>query len=494
MELEIKATTKQILGWEAWNDPEKQIIIFGGGAGGGKSYLGCQLMLVGALRYPGSRWFIARNELKRLMATTYKTFVKVCKDYDIKGWRLDGKYNVIMFDNGSEIHLLDIGYKPSDPDYERLGSYEFTGGFGDEISEWAFDAYDILKSRIGRNNLFPIYEDEEQEVLLDTLEVFPKFFGACNPSKNWVMQTFYYPWKKDELPDNTTFIQSLYQDNPYTAKSYGKQLEGIANKTNKARLMFGEWEYADDIADMTSYEALSDMFSNAVKKDGEKYMVIDVARQGEDSTVFALWDGLECYKIEKFEKINTAKIKEIARDYATKEQIPYSNILVDMGGGYGGGVIDQMEGINGFMGSASPLVTKEQIRMKRHRLANERIPSTIYNHLKSQCAFKMAELINEKKVACRVGDERDMIIADLSALLRQKDPEKEGKLQIEPKDEVKRQLQRSPDVGDTFIMRAWFELRKVVAEVDPIKDKEITQAQANQFSQFKSANLANSTE
>jgi len=38
--------------------------------------------------------------------------------------------------------------------------------------------------------------------------------------------------------------------------------------------------------------------------------------------------------------------------------------------------------------------------------------------------------------------------------------DKDGKLKIVGKDEVKEAIGRSPDTGDTFIMRMWFELMK----------------------------------
>jgi hypothetical protein len=46
--------------------------------------------------------------------------------------------------------------------------------------------------------------------------------------------------------------------------------------------------------------------------------------------------------------------------------------------------------------------------------------------------------------------------------IRSKDGDKDGKRKIEPKDEVKKAIGRSPDNGDCFIMRMYFELAKPV--------------------------------
>ena len=82
-----------------------------------------------------------------------------------------------------------------------------------------------------------------------------------------------------------------------------------------------------------------------------------------------------------------------------------------------------------------------------------------FQHLKAQCAFKLAELVETHKIAARPGGDQDEIIEDM-AQIRQRDMEKDGKLKIVPKEEVREALGRSPDVGDTFIMRAYFELLK----------------------------------
>lgn len=465
---EIRPTKKQEQAWEKWLDDTTRFIVFGGGAGGGKSWVGCEMVLTGCYFYPGSTWFLARNELKRLMNTTYKTWNKVCKHHNIPttDWKLDGQYNVIKFTNGSEVHLLDVAYKPTDPMYERFGSYEFTGGFGDEINEWEFDAYDVLKSRIGRNNTFKTDKD--------VIEVPPKFFGACNPAKNWVYQEFYKPWKSGELPFDKAFIQSLYSDNPHTAKTYGEQLASIKNTVNRQRLMEGLWEYADDITALVSYTTLSNMFSNPEATTGEKYAVFDVARGGSDAAIANLFDGWHSYKrIELPKTDDPQELREEVRNILISENIKYKNAIYDdngIGWALGGG---ELKGLRQFVGSRTALPTKKQLQVKKRNPLDPQAQPPNFTNLKSQCGFFLADKINQHEVSVTEEEDRDIIIEDLSALLQQHNIEKEGKLQLRPKEDTKDELGRSPDHGDTFVMRSWFDLFEMAEKADPEEENKV---------------------
>ena len=92
-EISIKPTKKQQIAWDYLFDDYTKFILFGAGAGCGKSWMMCEYLLLNALTFRGSRQFLARNELKRLMNTTFITFKKVCKHHGIKNteWNLDGK-------------------------------------------------------------------------------------------------------------------------------------------------------------------------------------------------------------------------------------------------------------------------------------------------------------------------------------------------------------------------------------------------------------------
>jgi len=493
----IRPTKKQFEAWKEldMNNFDTKILGFGGGAGGGKTWLGCEWLLVNCYMFPKSRWFIAREELTRLKKSTYITFQKVSRHHKIpeEDWTLDGMNSVIKFKNGSTIDLIDVAFKPSDPNYERFGSLEYTGGFGEEAGEWNFDAFDILKSRIGRHNYFDLSSNSMCEKPFDydlnpskypkIKELPPKFLLTFNPSRNWLYRIFYKPYKENNLLKGYKYIPVLYTENPYSARMYGEQLEGIHNKVNKARLKDGDWEYSDDISALTTLENLQDMFSNTITIRNVKYMTVDVARSGEDSTVITIWEDLNVKKIIKKTKQDTARTAQDVKDLASAYKIPYSHIAIDVIN-VGSGVVDQINGCVAFNSNSSPFLTKTEIRDIKKKLPNEFMPKTLtaYQNLKTQCAFKLAELINEHKIATNeVNIYRDEIIQDLTATLQERDMDKEGKKKIATKEDIKEELGRSPDVGDTFIMRMYFELKQEATDKDPEVEKHLITKQANRL-------------
>jgi hypothetical protein len=64
---------------------------------------------------------------------------------------------------------------------------------------------------------------------------------------------------------------------------------------------------------------------------------------------------------ESFSQQGTDKTIRLIRDRAAEFQIPYSHILIDEDG-VGGGVVDQLTGVNGFMGGSSPIPTRTALR------------------------------------------------------------------------------------------------------------------------------------
>lgn len=390
--------------------------------------------------YPGYKSFIGRQELKRLMQSTFQTWIKVCKYHKVpeSAWKLNGQYNYIEFQNGSRIDLLDLKFQPADPLYERFGSLEYTdSGAIEEAGEVHFLAYDVLKSRGGRH-------------MNDEYGIHPSMLVTGNPKKNWTYRVFYKPFKNGKLPNNLAFIQSLYQDNPYTAKVYGKQLDGISDAVLRKRLKDGIWEYDEGDGALMSYDQITDIFTNTAEKDEEKYLIVDAARFGSDRIVLTLWKGLHCYRVIIKTKQGTEKTEEDIKQLARDEKIPYSHILIDEDG-IGGGILDHLSGAKGFSAQRVPFENKQLSTQEDHVVREN------YDTLKDQCAYELGRNVRLHKISCSIEDEKvkEDLIEELQQIKRA-DPDKEGKLKIISKEEVKEAIGRSPDISDTFLMRMYF--------------------------------------
>lgn len=482
MEITFKTRNeKQIEAAGYWIDDVTEEILYGGAKGGGKSFLGATLIFGDALMYPETHYFIARRELNDLRKFTIPTIHEVFHTWglDIKKYApYNGQDNFFRLYNGSVVYLIACKDEPSDPMFERFGSMQMTRGWIEEAGEVAEAARNNLWLSIGRwkNDVYKL-----KKKMLDT----------ANPKKGHLKRDFVDPFNAGILSPARRYVQAFAQDNTYLPAGYVDTLKGIKDKVTRQRLAEGNWDYDDDQDSLITYDALSDMFSNTIVKDGNRYMVVDVARKGRDTTVFSFWDGLECYKLLQF-KQGTEKTQQMIKDYAVSERIPYSHILVDEDG-VGGGVVDNIQGIKGFTANSTPMLTATQIRERQAKVQHSLTLATTFANLKAQCGWKLAELINEHKIATKVPDYREEIIEEVTATLRDWAPDGEGRKRLIEKSEVKKVIGRSPDIGDTLLMRAYFELLKESTGVSEVVVNTVINAQEMNFARNKNNRSANSS-
>lgn len=423
-----------------------------------KSFTGCLWILTSCIKYPETRWFIARARLKSLKESTLLTFFEVCR---MLGFKLNTHYTynsvsgIIHFINGSEVFLKDLFLYPSDPEFVALGSTEYTGGFIDEMGEISFQGYNIIKSRI--------------RYKLDLYGLIPKIFMGSNPCKTFVYHEFYKKWKENTLEKYKAYIPATVYDNPYISPHYIENLKRLDPK-NRERLLYGNWDYDDDPSALYERDALSDLFTNSGEP-GEKFMTVDVARFGKDKTVIYCWNGTIIYKIIVMLKSSTQEVRKEIEYQCKAEKIRRSHTIVDEDG-VGGGVVDETEGIHGFVNNSTPISDLTKISPTGDDIKPN------YANLKTQCYFELAPFINSGKLAISAAeniqevkylngermvslysysDFRTELIEELEQVKR-KDIDKDKKLSLIDKKEIKDNIQRSPDWSDALMEIMYFTL------------------------------------
>ncbi len=403
------------------------------------SWTGAVDLAFKCLLYPNSNWFIGRQELKRLTESTLKTFFKVCRTYGIEDYKYNAQRFFIRFGNGSNIDLLELKYKPSDPDYERYGSTEYTGGWIDEIAEVDFGAYDVLRTRIGRH-------------MNDEYNVKAKIFATCNPTKAWAKRYFYDPAKKKEHPNYIKYVASLVTDNPFIDQGYVEKLKRTSDKTKRERLLEGNWDYDDSENALCKYEDILAIFSNNhIKASGNYYITADVARFGSDKAVLLVWDDWTVVDYVTFPKSSITELSDAILDLREKWGVPRYKCLADEDG-VGGGLVD-VAGIEGFVNNRSPIMVENSDDYFRPN----------YSNLQTQCAYFLVEKINLNKlyISCTMRSSDMEEVLEEFGQLQSYRVDDDRKLHILPKKEIKKNIGRSPDWRDAFLMRSYFDIANV---------------------------------
>lgn len=441
-------------------DSETKELIYGGAAGGGKSALEVLKIIENCQIYPGSRWLLGRAKLKALRETTLNTFFELSSKLNISHqWHYNSQSGLITWTNGSEILLKDLFLYPADPNFDSLGSLEITGGFIDECNQCVYKAWQIVLSRCRykltewdihgeRTATMKIIGRNEEGVPIlwlnskgeETCGLIPKLIGTCNPSKNWVYSQFYLKNKKGTLEPHRKFIQALPTDNPYLPESYLESLRSL-DENSRQRLYYGNWEYDNDPAKLIDYEKIQNIFTNDFVPYGEGFISADIARFGSDKMVINVWKGFRVVEIFSLAKSSITETAEAIRGLAIKHKIPMSNIIADEDG-VGGGVVDIL-GCKGFVNNSRPLPVEGF--------------DVQYQNLKTQCYFKLAEMIQNDEifVDCKDGGIMDDMSKELEQVKRDK-IDSDGKLRLLPKDKVKELIGRSPDYSDALMMRMYF--------------------------------------
>ena len=206
-------------------------MLFGGAAGGGKSYGQLVDALLFALKYPGSRQLILRRTFAELEKSLVRTALGLFP-------RNIAKYNATkhlwFFKNGSAI---DFGYCDVENDVYKYQSAEYDVIRFDELTHFTEYMYVYLISRVRGANNYP-----------------KQVKSSTNPGgvgHSWVKARFIDigpPDVKHKFKaGNRIFLPSKVQDNKFLLEKdpeYVKRLENLNEKDKKA-LLYGDWDIFD---------------------------------------------------------------------------------------------------------------------------------------------------------------------------------------------------------------------------------------------------------
>lgn len=435
----ILLNKKQLIAYNYLMDNITTEIFFGGSAYSSKSWLGVTWILTQCIKYPEVRFGIARKELKKAKETTLATFFKAARYYGLYDhFKYNEQKGLVTFKGtASEVKIIEMARKPDDPDYDKFGSLELTGVYIDEVAEVDEKAYDVLSTRVGRQN------NDEHNIL-------GKVLSASNPTKKWVYRHFYKPYKEKRLSEEMQVILALPKDNEFGDKRYIKnQLENIKDEPTRQRLLLGNWDFDDDSTKLIDYTDILYIFENRRQKGGNHYITVDVARFGRDKTVIIYWNGFRAEEIVVIARGDLVEAKAQVEELRRRYGVAKSNVVVDSDG-LGSGLQD-FGGYKGFINNARAVFSG--VGDKRDNFAN----------IKSQCYFALADHIREQNIYIEKLNltqlEVGQIIEELEQVKRDR-ADDDGKVRVQSKRDFMDALGRSPDYADCLAMRFYFELQQ----------------------------------
>jgi len=470
----IRLFQKQNKAWNYLQDNKHTEVAYWWGAGGGKSLLWSLWLATNIAAYPWSTWGIWRSELKKIKLSTFITFKQMLKDvgFSDDSWKYDDQKSVMTFTNWCMVVLMDLNDNPSDPEYDRLGSTEFSGFFIDEAQEVSGKAKQIVTSRLRNLTGETFYysknkEDAEKWIKdnwkwklsynekLDEYQVVmwklnkPKLLMTLNPWLNFVYTDFYKAQKDWNILPHRIFIQSLPTDNPFLPESYIDNLKNL-DKVSKERLLYWNFEYSEEPWLLFDIDTLNWIFKPYKPHWREFYITIDVARLWKDSTEIAIWEWLHLIKIETIWKADLVTQSNIIKQYIKQYNVDINNVCVDETGLWGW-LVDLL-GSKWFIANASP-IQPYSAKLLAYKKRN-------YQNLKTQAFFYLQKYIWEGKLTITADwTLKDRIIEEL-LFIRQIDLDNDGKIKLESKKDLKARLWRSPDLADTISIRMYYLIKE----------------------------------
>lgn len=168
---------------------------------------------------------------------------------------------------------------------------------------------------------------------------------------------------------------------------------------------------------------------------GEKFIGVDIARSGADTTVFLFREGSVVQDIEVHRTSNTMEVVGWLIKFVQKHQVPWLNVLIDEIG-VGAGVVDRL---HEQKYRAQPVNFAWTLNSKR------------YLNTRADCFWRVREALNpETENPLAIPEKFSKLATELMAI--EHSYTSTGQIQIETKANIKKKLGHSPDQADALAL------------------------------------------
>ena len=224
MEYSISVTDKQ----KRFIDATESEVLFGGAAGGGKSYGQMVDSMLFALRYPKSRQLVLRRTFPELEKSLIRTSLSL---FPREIYSFNSSSHTGRFKNGS---IIDFGYCATENDVYQYQSAEYDVIRFDELTHFTEAQYVYLISRVRGANSYP-----------------KQIKSSTNPGgvgHGWVKERFVDAAERGRAfvgrdGMSRIFIPALLDDNRFLREGdpdYKRRLLALPQRERKA-LLYGDW-------------------------------------------------------------------------------------------------------------------------------------------------------------------------------------------------------------------------------------------------------------
>ena len=246
---------------------------------------------------------------------------------------------------------------------------------------------------------------------------------TANPDPGWLRDRFI----EDVKPDHR-FIPALPKDNPFLPPDYEEKLREIYPEEMVRRLLEGDWDIPG-VNYLFPYQEIRDAINRTLPASGVKVAGVDVARYGDDQTVFLLRQGNKVLDIVYWSHMDTTfsagRVADLIREH--KPIVTYIDSI-----GVGAGVFDPLRN-EGF--SVREVNVGEKASLNE-QYANQR--AEYYNLLAKRFERGEMDIPDNPRLA--------------SQLASIKYKYQGTKLQIESKEVARKRGIKSPDFADALML------------------------------------------